>query len=92
MSKFWSNLFGRNDDKASSAKTASDRLKVIVASEHNLSNRLHPEKIERMKREILEIVNKYVQGVHLEDVDIKHRAEADIDMLEMNINLPDAND
>lgn len=92
MSGFWSNLFGKGDDKpVSSAKAATDRLKVIVASEHNLSNRLHPEKIERMKREILEVVNKYVQGVHLEDVNINHRSEADIDMLEMNINLPDSN-
>lgn len=88
---FWGNLFNKSDGKnVPSAKAATDRLKVIVASEHNLSNRLHPEKIERMKREILDVVNKYVHGVDLEDVIINHRSEADIDMLEMNINLPDS--
>lgn len=90
-SGFWKKWFsGDAPEQPASAQTAADRLRVIVASEHRLSNRLHPEKIERMKREILGIVNKYVNGVNLEDVVINHRSEAEIDMLEMNINLPEA--
>lgn len=91
MSGFWKKWFSGNEsEEANSAKIAADRLRVIVASEHRLAHRLHPEKIEQMKREILDVVNKYVNGVNLEDVMINHRSEADIDMLEMNINLPDA--
>jgi len=43
-----------------------------------------------MKREILEVVNKYVNGVQINDVNINHRHEDNLDVLEMNINLPDA--
>ena len=45
MAGFWSKLFS-GEDKPSSAQTAKDRLKVIVASEKGLSKRLTPEKIE----------------------------------------------
>ena len=85
---FWSNLFG-GEQKSNSANTAAERLKVIVASENRLHNRLTPERIEKMKREILEVVNKYVNGVQIDDVNINHRSEDSLDVLEMNINLPE---
>ena len=44
---------------------------------------------EKMKREILEVVNKYVNGVQIDDVNINHRSEDSLDVLEMNINLPE---
>lgn len=84
------NLFNKDQGKASSAQTAKDRLSVIVASDHNLSSRLTNDKIERMKREILGVVNQYVQGVDITDVEIQHRNEQNVDVLEMNINLPDS--
>lgn len=85
---FWSSLFGI-DDKPSSASVAADRLKVIVASEYRLQSRLTPERIERMKREIIEVVSRYVSGVGAEDVSIRHHTEERFDMLEMSINLPE---
>ena len=48
MAGFWSKLFS-SDDKPSSAQTAKDRLKVIVASEQGLGKRLSQEKIDQMK-------------------------------------------
>ena len=71
-----------------SANTATERLKVIVASENRLFSRLTNDRIERMKREILEVVNRYVNGVQIDDVNII-TATNDLDVLEMNINLPD---
>lgn len=90
MSKkgFWSSLFGA-DNKSNSANKATERLKVIVASENRLNNRLTPERIEKMKREILEVVNKYVNGVQIDDVNLLHHNEANMEVLEMNINLPE---
>ena len=41
---FWSNLFG-GEQKSNSANTAAERLKVIVASENRLHNRLTPEPV-----------------------------------------------
>lgn len=86
---FWSSLFSSDNDSKGSANTATERLKVIVASENRLNNRLTADRIEKMKREILDVVNQYVNGVNLDDVNINHRHEDSLDVLEMNINLPD---
>ena len=87
---FWSSLFGTDDSSsAGSANMATERLKVIVASENRLNNRLTADRIEKMKREILDVVNKYVNGVQIDDVNINHRSEDSLDVLEMNISLPE---
>lgn len=85
---FWSSLFG-GEQKSSSANMAAERLKVIVASENRLQNRLTQDRIEKMKREILVVVNTYVSGVQMDDVNIQHHAEGNMEVLEMNISLPD---
>ena len=88
MAGFWSKLFS-NDDKPSSAQTAKDRLKVIVASEQGLGKRLSQDKIDQMKKEIMQVVNRYVRGVDEQNIQMSVRSEANIEMLEMNINLPE---
>ena len=88
MAGFWSKLFS-NEDKPSSAQTAKDRLKVIVASEQGLGRRLSQEKIDQMKTEIMQVVNRYVSGVDENHIQMQVRSEANIEMLEMNINLPE---
>nr|WP_298890646.1 cell division topological specificity factor MinE [uncultured Acinetobacter sp.] len=88
MAGFWNKLFG-NDEKPTSAQTAKDRLKVIVASEQGLGRRLSQDKINQMKKEILQVVSRYVRGVDEEHIQMNVRSEANIEMLEMNINLPD---
>ena len=88
MAGFWSKLFS-TDDKPSSAQTAKDRLKVIVASENGLGKRLSQDKIDQMKKEIMQVVNRYVRGVDEQHIQMQVRSEANIEMLEMNINLPE---
>lgn len=88
MAGFWSKLFS-NDDKPTSAQTAKDRLKVIVASEQGLGKRLSQDKIDQMKKEIMQVVNRYVRGVDEQHIQMQVRSEANIEMLEMNINLPE---
>ena len=88
MAGFWSKLF-RSEDKPSSAQTAKDRLKVIVASEQGLGRRLSQDKIDQMKTEIMQVVNRYVRGVDEQHIQMQVRSEANIEMLEMNINLPE---
>ena len=75
---FWSTLFGSNTG-SNSADIAKDRL----------NTRLTADRIEQMKREILAVVNKYVNGVSIDDLNINHRHEDNLDVLEMNISLPD---
>ena len=88
MAGFWSRLFS-GDDKQNSAQTAKDRLKVIVASEQGLGRRLSQDKIDQMKQEILNVVSRYVRGVDEHNISMSVRTEANIEMLEMNINLPE---
>ncbi|AUC05845.1 MAG: hypothetical protein ACD_6C00833G0001 [uncultured bacterium] len=88
MAGFWSKLFS-GEDKPSSARTAKDRLKVIVASEQGLGRRLSQDKIDQMKTEIMQVVNRYVRGVDEQHIQMQVRSEANIEMLEMNINLPE---
>lgn len=87
MAGWLSRLFG--EEKSNSAKTAKDRLKVIVASEQGLGKRLSPEKVDQMKKEILQVVSRYVRGVDEQNINMQVRSEANIEMLEMNINLPE---
>lgn len=89
MAGFWTTLFKGETTTPPSARVAADRLKVIVATEQRLGNRLSPDKIERMKKEIMEVVSRYVRGVDEQDVQMSVRSEANIEMLEMNINLPE---
>lgn len=86
---FWSSMFGGAEEEPTSASVAKDRLKVIVASNQHLSVRLTPERLDEMKREILAVVNRFVSGVQIDDVNIKQRNEDSLEVLEMNINLPD---
>lgn len=85
---FWDNLFNTKS-KQNSAQTAKDRLKVIVASEHSLSRRLSQDKIEQMKREIMQVVNRYMRGVDEEHIQMKMHSDSNTEMLEMTINFPD---
>ena len=88
MAGFWSKLFS-SDEKPSSAQTAKDRLKVIVASEQGLGRRLSQDKIDQVKKEIMQVVSRYVRGVDEQHIQMQVRSEANIEMLEMNINLPE---
>jgi cell division topological specificity factor len=88
MAGFWSKLFS-SEDKPTSAQMAKDRLKVIVASEQGLGKRLSQDKIDMMKKEIMQVVNRYVRGVDEQHIQMQVRSEANIEMLEMNINLPE---
>lgn len=76
-----------------SAQTAKERLQIIVAhrraeDEKNKSSPLEPAFLQDMKREILEVVNKYVQ-ISAEDIEATIGKDGDMDVLELNINLPD---
>lgn len=90
----WINkLFGQTQTQ-SSAQIAKDRLTVLVASgQHRLAQHLTEDMIDRMKCEILDVVNRYVAGVSADDVEIRKdkgdSEDGNIDILTMFINLPE---
>lgn len=64
MASFFDRMLGRN--KQGSGATAKDRLRFVL--QYDRIN-IPPEKMEEMKREIMEVISKYV-SVDREKVDI----------------------
>jgi len=64
MASFFDRMFGRN--REGSSTTAKDRLRFVL--QYDRIN-IPPEKMEEMKREILEVISKYVE-IDREKVDI----------------------
>lgn len=79
--------FFRNEPKPT-ASLAKERLKVVVA--HQREGRANgPMYLPRLREEILAVVRKYVP-VPDNAVKIDVQREAGLEVLEMNITLPDA--
>lgn len=77
-------IFGKK--KVQSASLAKERLKIIV--EHSRADAKRPAFLNQMRREILAVVNKYVQ-IDIEDINTNIANQGDAEVLELNILLPD---
>jgi cell division topological specificity factor len=74
--------------KPKTASTAKERLQIIVAHERNGSKSL--DFLPEMKREILEVVKRYV-CVEDEQVSVSlDQKNEDLSVLELNITLPES--
>ena len=73
-------LLGR---QASSANTARQRLQLVLA--HDRSD-LNPELVEQMRREILEVVARYVE-IDLEEGDVSLETEDRVTALVANLPI-----
>ncbi len=79
--------FFRNETKPT-ASLARERLKVVVA--HQREGRANgPVYLPRLREELLLVVRKYVQ-VPDNAVHVQVQREDGLEVLEMNITLPDA--
>jgi cell division topological specificity factor len=78
MVEFFNRLFG----KQNSGATAKERLRLVLMSDH-LS--LAPEMVDSMKRELLDVISKYVE-VDREKIDV-HFENQD-NALAMLANIP----
>ncbi|HEY1077783.1 MAG TPA: cell division topological specificity factor MinE [Fontimonas sp.] len=79
--------FFRNEPKQT-ASLAKERLKVVVA--HQREGRTNgPVYLPRLREELLLVVRKYVQ-VPDNAVQVQVQREDGLEVLEMNITLPDA--
>lgn len=78
MVEFFNRLFGRQNSGA----TAKERLRLVLMSDH-LS--LAPEMVESMKRELLDVISKYVE-VDREKIDVHFENQDNV--LAMLANVP----
>ena len=78
--------FFRNRGEDGSARLAKDRLQVLIA--HERSDRNGPDYLPQLKQDILEVIKRYVK-VGDESLTVQLETQADCDILELNITLPE---
>ena len=76
-------LFGR---KPKTADVARDRLQIIISQERVKAQA--PDYLPTLQKELLQVLSKYVH-VSLEDIRISQEKQDGMDVLELNITLPE---
>lgn len=76
----------KNDQK-SSASSARERLQIIIAHERNITS--GPEFLPALHRELIGVISKYV-NINPEDVKISLDRQGNLEVLDVNVVLPDA--
>ena len=82
------NLFRSRPRSLSTAPTApvaKERLQILLT--HERAARSQPEYLPRLRRELLDVVARYVQ-VEEEKIMVHYENEGTISKLELNIELP----
>lgn len=86
----WLNYFRAENfraERGNSARTAKERLQIVIA--HERIDRSGPSYLPRLRRDILEVIRKYIE-IDEEQVTIQMEQEDDMDVLALNIQLPDS--
>ena len=76
-------LFGK---KQKTAEVARDRLQIIIAQERVKAQA--PDYLPTLQKELLEVLSKYVH-VSLDDIRISQETQDGVDVLELDITLPE---
>lgn len=76
--------------KPKTASVARDRLQIIIAQEraNRDAENATPDYLPTLQRELLEVLSKYVK-IKLQDINISHEKQDGVDMLALNITLPE---
>lgn len=82
----WLDVF--RSEKKGSAQQAKERLQLVVA--HRRTGRGdHPAYFPQLQKDLLAVLRKYVE-VGDEAVQMEIEREGDLEVLELNITLPDS--
>jgi cell division topological specificity factor len=73
--------------KGKSASAAKERLQIIIARERN--NRTGPDFLPALHRELIEVISKYTK-VNADDIKLSLDRQGNLEVLEVNVVLPDA--
>lgn len=72
------------------ASVAKERLRIIVAQERAQQGQGRPDYLPLLRREILEVIKKYV-NVDPDAIDIHVERDGDSEVLELSVALPERN-
>lgn len=81
----WLDVF--RTEKKGSAQMAKERLQVVVAHRRTGRND-HPEYFPQLQKDLLDVLRRYVQ-VGDDAVQMEIEREGDLEVLELNITLPE---
>lgn len=84
----WLDVF--RSQKKGSAQQAKERLQVVVAHRRS-GNGAQPEYFPELQEDLLAVLRKYVQ-VSDDAVQMEIEREGTLEVLELNITLPDVKD
>lgn len=73
--------------KQKSAGAAKERLQIIIARERG--GRSGPDFLPALHRELIEVISKYTK-VNAEDIKISLNQQGNLEVLDVNVVLPDA--
>ena len=73
--------------KAKTASQAKERLQIIIARERTV--RGGPDFLPALHRELIEVISKYTK-VNADDIKISLDRQGNLEVLEVNVVLPDA--
>ncbi len=74
------------NNKKQSASTAKERLQIIIARERHLSD--GPDFMPALHRELIAVISKYVK-INPEDIKISLDKKDNLEVLDVNVVLPD---
>ncbi|RJG03686.1 cell division topological specificity factor MinE [Noviherbaspirillum sedimenti] len=73
--------------KPKSAAAAKERLQIIIAHERN--DRDAPDFLPALRQELIAVISKYTKVSH-EDIKISLDRQGNLEVLDVNVILPDA--
>jgi cell division topological specificity factor len=73
--------------KPKSASAAKERLQIIIARERG--ERAGPDFLPALHRELIEVISKYTR-VSADDIKLSLDRQGNLEVLEVNVVLPDA--
>ena len=74
--------------KENTAKLAKERLQIIIAHERAQSQTTSHEFLPKLEKELIEVIRRYVP-IHDDAVKVKLDRDGDLEVLELNIVLPE---
>ncbi|MAS08669.1 cell division topological specificity factor MinE [Salinisphaera sp.] len=83
----WLDVF--RSEKKSSAQTAKERLQLVVAHRRSGGVGDQPEYFPQLQRDLLAVLRKYIE-VGDDAVQMEIEREGDLEVLELNITLPES--
>lgn len=85
----WLDMFRAN--KPTSAQLAKERLQVIVAHQRGGNMTSAPDYLPRLQEDLLKVIRRYV-AVGDDAVNIQVERDGDMEVLELNISVPNRGD